>query len=71
MTGSGSTVFGLFEREGIAREAARLTQAQFAGPFSVIFEALQRRLMHHLDGHSRAFLPSLLCGKQVRACRQM
>ncbi|MGB0179636.1 MAG: 4-(cytidine 5'-diphospho)-2-C-methyl-D-erythritol kinase [Flavobacteriales bacterium] len=32
MTGSGSTVFGLFEREGIAREAARLTQAQFCGP---------------------------------------
>ena len=32
MTGSGSTVFGLFEREGKAREAARLTQAQFCGP---------------------------------------
>ena len=32
MTGSGSTVFGLFEHEGIAREAARLTQAQFCGP---------------------------------------
>ena len=32
MTGSGSTVFGLFEREGKAREAARLTQAQYCGP---------------------------------------
>ena len=32
MTGSGSTVFGLFEKEGVAREAARLTQAQFCGP---------------------------------------
>ena len=32
MTGSGSTVFGLFEQEAVARKAARLTQAQFCGP---------------------------------------
>lgn len=32
MTGSGSTVFGLFEHEGVAREAARRTQAQFCAP---------------------------------------
>ena len=32
MTGSGSTVFGLFEKEAVARKAAHLTQAQFCGP---------------------------------------
>ena len=32
MTGSGSTVFGLFEKEKDAREASRLTRAQFCGP---------------------------------------
>lgn len=32
MTGSGSTVFGLFEQEAVARKAAHLTQAQFCGP---------------------------------------
>lgn len=32
MTGSGSTVFGLYEKKEVAREAARLTQAQFCGP---------------------------------------
>lgn len=31
MTGSGSTVFGLFEQEAVARKAAQLTQAQFCG----------------------------------------
>ena len=32
MTGSGSTVFGLFEQVAVARKAAHLTQAQFCGP---------------------------------------